>query len=93
MKRTVETSSPAVTRRQKRLSGLTAATLLQYCTNILSPSQSIDKKTKTNNKRSRRSNNTSPAPRTSPKKAKVSFLSFAWDIFENQNFPYDLHFF
>ena len=72
-KRALEPSSPAITRRQKRLSGLTAATLLQYCTNILSPSPSNDNNAKSN-KRTQRSANPSPSRRRTTKKIKVNSI-------------------
>jgi hypothetical protein len=55
------TAVTTVTPRKKRLSGLTAATLLQYCTNVLSPS-SNEKQPKTV-KRQLRSTNSSPMSR------------------------------
>ena len=64
-----EQASATVTRRQKRLSSLTAATLLQYCSTILSPS--THEQHQSNTKRKVRSTNTSPLARSIPKKTKV----------------------
>jgi hypothetical protein len=64
-----EQTSPIQVRRQQRLAGLTATTLLQYCTNIRSPS--TNKRQQAINKRPLRSRDTSPVPSSPVKKQKV----------------------
>jgi hypothetical protein len=63
------TKRSSVSSRKKRLASLTTATLLQYCTNILSPSS--NKNQQKTAKRKLRSTNTSPMSRNNQKKKKV----------------------
>ena len=61
MRPPITTTIATTTSRKKRLSGLTAATLLQYCTNVLSPTS--NEKRQQTGKRQLRSTNSSPASR------------------------------